>query len=101
MASEPKKLEFLPATPIPLEITVEQRIQLLKRVLDPNDAFYVKGQAPNVHAVIKLHEDGKLKIGEEKYLRDGEIAGKDERKLGTYFWFSAGAGKTRLSIICR
>ncbi|KAI4148192.1 MAG: hypothetical protein LQ340_005188 [Diploschistes diacapsis] len=99
MNQEPKKIYFRPSCPVPRPpITVQERIAVLKRALDPKDFLYSLKQAKNVEAVIRLYEDGKLQIGEEVWISDGAVVQKEEYEHTGKHYFHELLALIRLSL---
>jgi hypothetical protein len=82
------KIEFSPATPIPLVFDVQKRIQELRGYLDPNNPqFQPEQQHANIKAVIKLYEDGKIDGLQQVYVMEGKIITRQEMfKRSTWAW---------------
>jgi hypothetical protein len=80
--------EFSPATPIPLQFDVQDRIKRLRGYLDPSKPDYQpEGQHVNIRAAIKLYQDRKINGLERVYIVDGKVVSEDEAFEGSsWIW---------------
>lgn len=80
---------WLLVTPIPRVFDPSKRLQDLKDGLNPESSFYYfyTGQHPNIRAVIKAYEDGKMPLGSTTYFKNGNIVSKAEAAVpDTFVW---------------
>jgi hypothetical protein len=76
------KIEFSPATPIPLVFDVQKRIQELRSYLEPNNHQFQPEQHANIKAAIKFYEDGKIDGLQQVYIMEGKVVTEEEMFKG-------------------
>jgi hypothetical protein len=78
------KIEFSPATPIPLVFDVQKRIQELRGYLDPkNPQYESEEQHVNIKATIKLYEEGKIDGSQQVNIMEGKVVTREEMFKGS------------------
>lgn len=88
------KIVFRPAMPIPIHFDVQNRIESLRRLLDPNipdpAAFpgfdtrpLIEQHRVNIEAIIKLYEDGIIDGTKKVYIRGGKLIPYEETLKGS------------------
>ncbi|KAJ5885105.1 hypothetical protein N7495_009615 [Penicillium taxi] len=63
--------------------TVQDRVAVLKRMLNPSDSLYVENQVINVQLIIDLYEKGALTLSDTIRVSDGRVvASLEESRAG-------------------
>ncbi|MCJ1333913.1 hypothetical protein MMC10_010619 [Thelotrema lepadinum] len=78
-AERTEKFRQESSIPIPyLPITPQDRIDVLKRALDPEDSIYLPHQKSNIEALISMYERGEVHVDQKLWVMEGRLVTEEE-----------------------